>query len=98
RAFQVSLLAYAVSGAALNMAYFEMYYVLIILISIQETLVAQYKQAQAAGGTPAPGAPDTAASGPGSQPAPRPGYGGPQRPAHRPARRPATARFTGRRP
>lgn len=98
RAFQVSLLAYAVSGAALNMAYFEMYYVLIILISVQETLVAQYKQAQAAGGTPAPGAPGTAATGPGSQPAPRPSYGAPQRPVQRPAQRPATARFTGRRP
>jgi len=54
RAFQVSLLAYAVAGAALNMAYFEMYYVLIVLVAIQENLVRQYQQSQASGETPLP--------------------------------------------
>ena len=47
RAFQMSLVAYTVSGAALNMAYFEMYYVIIILVSVQEMLVRQYQAAQA---------------------------------------------------
>jgi probable O-glycosylation ligase (exosortase A-associated) len=54
RAFQVSLLAYAVSGAALNMAYFEMYYVLIVLISIQESMVRQYQESQGTSGKPQP--------------------------------------------
>lgn len=42
RAFQLSFVAYAVSGAALNMAYFEMYYVFIVLVAIQENIVRQY--------------------------------------------------------
>jgi probable O-glycosylation ligase (exosortase A-associated) len=53
RAFQVSLVAYAVAGAALNMAYFEMYYVLIVLVAIQESLVRQYQQSQVSSDTPA---------------------------------------------
>jgi hypothetical protein len=35
------------------MAYFEMYYVLIVLISIQESMVRQYQQSQVSSDTPA---------------------------------------------
>ena len=55
RALQVSLVAYAVAGGALNMAYFEMYYVLVVLVGVQETLVRQYQQSQRAKGTPVAG-------------------------------------------
>ena len=93
RAFQVSLLAYAVSGAALNMAYFEMYYVLIILVSIQENIVAQYKRAQEAEGAAAAGAPAPF----GASTGPRPGaLGQGSRPA--PSRRAVPAGGPGNRP
>ncbi|MGF1630384.1 MAG: putative O-glycosylation ligase, exosortase A system-associated [Kiloniellaceae bacterium] len=74
RAFQVSLLAYAVAGAALNMAYFEMFYVLIILVAIQESLVRQYQESQqAASGLPLPsGAPGQPRPSPGPNPGRRP--------------------------
>jgi probable O-glycosylation ligase (exosortase A-associated) len=52
RAFQVSLLAYAVAGAALNMAYFEMYYVLITLVAVQENLLKEYQLSQTEGDAP----------------------------------------------
>ena len=42
RAFQVSLFAYGVAGAALNMAYFEMLYVLVVLVAIQEQMVKRH--------------------------------------------------------
>lgn len=59
RAFQLSFVAYAVSGAALNMAYFEMFYVFIVLVSIQERIVKQHLEATAptAPPEPAPGRP-----------------------------------------
>jgi probable O-glycosylation ligase (exosortase A-associated) len=41
-AMQVSLVAYGVAGAALNMAYFEMFYVFVVLIAIQEQMVKKY--------------------------------------------------------
>ncbi len=41
---RLSLFGYAVAGAALNMAYFEMMYVVVVLIAIQERLVRQYFQ------------------------------------------------------
>ena len=44
RAFQVSLFAYGVAGAALNMAYFEMLYVFIVLVAIQEQMVERHFQ------------------------------------------------------
>lgn len=44
RAMQVSLVAYGVAGAALNMAYFEMFYVFVILIAIQENMVKRHIQ------------------------------------------------------
>ncbi len=39
--------AYGVAGAALNMAYFEMFYVFIILVAIQENIVKQHVQSAA---------------------------------------------------
>ncbi len=42
RAFQVSFVAYGVAGAALNMAYFEMFYVFVVLVAIQENIVKQH--------------------------------------------------------
>ena len=42
RAFQVSLVAYGVAGAALNMAYFEMFYVFVVLVAIQEQMVKRH--------------------------------------------------------
>ncbi len=44
RAFQVSLVAYGVAGAALNMAYFEMFYVFVVLVAIQEQMVKRHFQ------------------------------------------------------
>lgn len=52
RSFQLSFVAYAVGGAALNMAYFEMYYVLIVLVSIQEQIVREHLR------NTVPGSPD----------------------------------------
>ena len=45
RCTRLSLFGYAVAGAALNMAYFEMMYVVVVLIAIQERLVRQHFQA-----------------------------------------------------
>lgn len=42
RAMQLSFVAYAVGGAGLNMAYFEMYYVFIMLVAVQENIVRQH--------------------------------------------------------
>ena len=42
RAFQVSFVAYCVAGAALNMAYFEMLYVFVVLVAVQETIVKRH--------------------------------------------------------
>ncbi len=42
RAFRVSFVAYGVAGAALNMAYFDMFYVFIFLVAIQESIVKQH--------------------------------------------------------
>ena len=42
RALQVSFVAYCVAGAALNMAYFEMLYVFVVLVAVQENLTKQY--------------------------------------------------------
>ena len=47
RAFQLSFVAYIVCGAALNMAYFEMFYVFIVLVAIQEKLVQKHLEATA---------------------------------------------------
>ncbi len=44
RAFQVSLFAYGVAGAALNMAYFEMFYLFVVLVAIQEQMVERHFQ------------------------------------------------------
>ncbi len=42
RAFRVSFVAYGVAGAALNMAYFEMFFVLVVLVAIQENIVKRH--------------------------------------------------------
>ena len=42
--FRVSFVAYGVAGAALNMAYFEMFYVFIVLVAIQEQMVKRHFQ------------------------------------------------------
>ncbi len=44
RAVQVSLVAYGVAGAALSMAYFEMLYVFVVLVAIQEQMVKRHFQ------------------------------------------------------
>ncbi len=44
RAFRVSFVAYGVAGAALNLAYFEMFYVFIVLVAIQEQMVKRHFQ------------------------------------------------------
>ncbi len=54
RAFQVSLLAYGVAGAGLNMAYFEMLYVFVVLIALQEQMVKRHLQTVAPGNTADP--------------------------------------------
>ena len=54
RAFQISLVAYGVSGAALNMAYFEMLYVFVALVAIQEEMVKRHLRTIAPGNTPVP--------------------------------------------
>ncbi len=42
RAFRVSFVAYGVAGAALNMAYFEMFYAFVALVAIQENIVKRH--------------------------------------------------------
>ncbi len=54
RAFQVSFVAYSVAGAALNMAYFEMYYVFIVLVAVQENIVKQHLEKTTPGDEPIP--------------------------------------------
>ncbi len=44
RAFRVSFVAYGVAGAALIMAYFEMFYVFVVLVAIQEQMVKRHFQ------------------------------------------------------
>ncbi len=44
RALRVSFVAYGVAGAGLNMAYFEMFYVFVVLVAIQEQMVKRHFQ------------------------------------------------------
>lgn len=48
RTFRLSLFAYAVAGAALNMAYFEMLFVLVTLVAILENAVSRHFEGAAA--------------------------------------------------
>jgi hypothetical protein len=60
---QVSIVGFAIGGAFLSMAYYDLYYILIALLVVLERHVAEVRQEQRV--------PETAALEPGAPPEPR---------------------------